>query len=216
MKRFLSYIHPITKYVDSRINGKLEITWINGKKNLDSKNTNYSYGSLQRILNYGLSQINFSSITEILILGLGGGCVIKSLRDEFDYMGKITAIEIDETVIDIAQKEFNIFNKKNLKIICDDANSYIKNCQNQYDLIIIDLFIDTVVPSEFFSIEFWQMLIPLLEQEGNIIFNVGIDIEEDIRMKKIMEEFSHLLEFSEHKKVEGTNYMIIAKKNIAV
>lgn len=57
MKRFLSYIWPITKRIESAVNGTLEITWINGKKILDTKNANYSYGSLQRILKFGLSKI---------------------------------------------------------------------------------------------------------------------------------------------------------------
>lgn len=45
MKKILSYIAPIRvrKYA-SPINGALEVSFINGKKRLDTPNTNYSYG----------------------------------------------------------------------------------------------------------------------------------------------------------------------------
>lgn len=130
MKRLISYIWPITKYVDSAINGIFEITWIDGKKVLDGKNTNYSYGSLQRVLNYGLSKVDINAVSEILLLGLGGGSVIQTLREKFDYKGKITAIEIDDVVIKIAEKEFNISNGNGLEVISSDAFSYVDHCQN--------------------------------------------------------------------------------------
>ena len=41
---------PITQKVASDINGDIEITWYQGKKLLDTKNANFSYGSLDLIL----------------------------------------------------------------------------------------------------------------------------------------------------------------------
>ena len=54
---------------------------------LDSKNTNYSYGSLQRILRLGLKNIGFDKIVpmdHILVLGVAGGSVIKTLVEDFN------------------------------------------------------------------------------------------------------------------------------------
>lgn len=67
MKRLLSYFYPITKTVKSKYSDTLELTWYNGKKHLNTKNTNYSYGSLQQILKFGLEQINLKNIENILI-----------------------------------------------------------------------------------------------------------------------------------------------------
>ena len=88
MKKFLSYIWPITHRFSSEINGPLEVTYINGKKVLDTKNANYSYGSLQKILKFGLTKIDLKSVENILILGMGAGSVIQSLRETFDYKKK--------------------------------------------------------------------------------------------------------------------------------
>ena len=56
--KFLSYFIPINVYKkNSAVSKTLEVTWNNGELVLDSMNTNYSYGSLQRILRKGLKYI---------------------------------------------------------------------------------------------------------------------------------------------------------------
>ena len=142
MKRLLSYIYPVTKTIDSKYSGKLEITWYNGKKHLNSANANYSYGSLQSILKFGLKKINLSKVNSVLILGLGGGSVIETLRQDFNYSGLIEAIEIDPVIIDIAKTEFGIEQNETLKIHCADAYEFVKDHSKTFDLIIVDLYID--------------------------------------------------------------------------
>ena len=134
MKKLLSYIIPLTKKRISDFSGTLEITLINGNKVLDSVNANYSYGSLQQILEYGITkaEINFENIGQLLILGLGGGSVIKSLREKFRYLNKIDAVEIDQKIIAIAQKEFDIKSSDYLNIINEDAFSFVFNCCQYY------------------------------------------------------------------------------------
>ena len=62
-KKPFSYLLPITIFKQkSTVSQTLEVTWTNGKLVLDSKNTNYSYGSLQRILRKGLKIIGFERI----------------------------------------------------------------------------------------------------------------------------------------------------------
>jgi hypothetical protein len=76
LKKLFSYIVPINIFkVKSSTSKNLEITWTNGALVLDSKNTNYSYGSLQRILRIVLQNIGFDKIKKmqsILELGVGG------------------------------------------------------------------------------------------------------------------------------------------------
>ena len=83
LKKLFSYIIPITVLKQkSAVSQSIEVTWANGELVLDSKNTNYSYGSLQRILKKGLQKIGFErikSMNHILVLGVAGGSVIKTL-----------------------------------------------------------------------------------------------------------------------------------------
>ncbi|MCB0455711.1 MAG: spermine synthase, partial [Aequorivita sp.] len=91
MKKFFSYIWPTTRRFPSKINGTLEITYMNGKKVLDTENANYSYGSLQKILEIGLTKVELNAVENILLLGMGGGSVIHSLRNTFEYTKNIVA-----------------------------------------------------------------------------------------------------------------------------
>ena len=78
---------------------------------MDSKNTNYSYGSLQRILRRGLQSIGFKNIKDsnsILVLGIAGGSVIKTLVNEIEFKGEITGVEIDPEIISLADKYFKL------------------------------------------------------------------------------------------------------------
>ena len=58
LKKVLSFLLPINIYQKkSTLSKNLEVTWNNGQLVLDSENTNYSFGSLQRILRKGLKKL---------------------------------------------------------------------------------------------------------------------------------------------------------------
>jgi hypothetical protein len=97
MKKILSYIFPFRlKNYYSKINGPLEVNLINGKKILDTRWNNYSYGSLQKILHKGLSQIGSPENYErVLVLGLGGGSVIQTIREDFKSNAFIELVDIE-------------------------------------------------------------------------------------------------------------------------
>lgn len=213
MKKFLSYIWPSTRRFSSEINGTLEVTYINGKKVLDSENANYSYGSLLKILEFGLKKIDLKSVESILILGMGGGSIIHSLRNIFEYKKNIVAVEIDSEIITLAKEEFGIFNSDNLQIIEGDAFEFVKTSEDKFQLIIIDLFIDLNVPPIFYGKEFCENVSKLLDESGSIIFNVGINLEKESgTSEKIMANFGSDFQFQIHDKVNGTNSLLIGKK----
>lgn len=212
MIRLLSYIFPITRTIKSNYSGTLEITWFNGKKYLNTKNANYSYGSLQKILKTGLQKINLSKCKNILLLGLGGGSVIETLLNDFKYKDHITALDIDPVIIEISQKEFNISETENLKIICDDAIHYMNNNSEVFDLIIIDIFIDTEVPSPFLKTSFWNQIVKANSSKGSILFNASLDTDDNnnlINLKQLLTDNQYKIE--QINKVEGTNTLLIAK-----
>lgn len=210
MKKLLSYFWPIKQEViSSDYSEQLEVTWENGKKVLNTKNANYSYGSLQKILETGLNKIDLDAVSSILLLGLGAGSVVDSLMEKFNYSGKITAVEIDEKVIEIAKNDFNITRHKNLQIIHDNALNYVKTSSEKYDLLIVDLFIDTQVPKQFYSNDFCNNLKKLLSQKGVILFNTGIDLN-DTTTNTLKNNFKDYQCNLLHK-VEKTNELLIIR-----
>ena len=66
IRKFFSYIIPVKIFKKKSARSKIiEVTWANGELVLDSENTNYSYGSLQRILRYGLRNIGYDKILKM-------------------------------------------------------------------------------------------------------------------------------------------------------
>jgi len=175
LKKFLSYFIPINiARKKSDISQELEVTLNNGKLVLDSANANYSYGSLQRILRKGLRYIGFERIRgfkSVLVLGVAGGSVIKTLAEEIGFTGNITGVEIDPKVIDIANTYFGLNKVKNLEIVLCDAFEYALKCRDKYDLIIIDIFKDTVMPNFLFEDFFINHINAMLNVNGFILFN---------------------------------------------
>lgn len=178
IRKLFSYIIPINILKQkSSISQTLEITWANGKLVLDSENTNYSYGNLQRILRNGLKTIGFKRIYKmntILLLGVAGGSVIKTLVEEIKFKGKITGIEIDKNVIDLANEYFQLDKIPNLEIKIDDAFEFVLKTKDKYDLIIIDVFQDTKMPGFLFEKFFIDRICYLLNRKGFILFNTMI------------------------------------------
>jgi predicted membrane-bound spermidine synthase len=72
---------------------------------------------LQKVLKFSLKQIDVSGANHILVLGLVGGSVLKTLRKDFKYAGKITALDFDPVILEIAGREFGVMEDKNTVIV---------------------------------------------------------------------------------------------------
>ncbi|MDR6968453.1 spermidine synthase [Flavobacterium arsenatis] len=218
LKKWFSYILPINILKKkSTVSKSLEVTWANGELVLDSANTNYSYGSLQRILRKGLKSIGYEKINKmehVLVLGVAGGSVIKTLANEIGCRGKITGVEIDSSVIALANEYFQLNQIPNLEIVIDDAFEFVLKTKKKYDLIIIDIFQDTTMPNFLFEEFFINRIGFLLNENGFILFNTMCLKESDnIRNEKYVSVFNKK-DFIVRKipRVEQHNELIIVEK----
>ena len=215
LKRILSFFVPVKVYqIESEINTSLEVTWNNGQLVLDSKNTNYSYGSLQRVMRIGLAHIGSNVVKKsksALILGVAGGSVIQTLRDEFDFKGKITGVELDKKIIEIANNYFGLNKFNDVEIINDDAQNFISKTKAKYDLIVIDVFQDNIMPDFLFEENFINNLKKILDKNGNILFNTIVNFSTDLKRNEdyttlATEYFQNCKVLS---KVEGNNELLL-------
>lgn len=214
-KKLFSYIIPLNIFKQkSAISQTLEVTWTDGELVLDSKNTNYSYGSLQRILRKGLKFIGFEKIKamdSILVLGVAGGSVIKTLVDEIHFEGKITGVDIDKYIISIANEYFHLDQIKNLEIVIDDAFEFVLKTKDKYDLIIIDIFQDTYMPNFLFESFFINRICYLLNPKGCVLFNTMVLSDQQ---KQLNLDFFNAFDPSKYKvtklhKIEELNELIV-------
>ena len=217
LKKYGSYFSVINeKKYESAYNGKLEINWVNGKRVLDTENTNYSYGNLGKVLHKALKNIKNdfkNEDAEILILGLGGGDAVRQLQMDFKSKAKITAVEIDSTMIEIAMNEFNILPNSRLELLNEDAKSFLKYTKQQFDLIIVDLFYDVSIPEFVFQKTFTEHIFNALLPNGSVVFNTFIlEKHHEIRNNQFIEQLYTKFDLQSFKNIYGHNHLIIAQK----
>lgn len=148
----------------------------------------------------------------ILLLGLGGGTVVKMLQKKFPDT-HITAVEIDPVMITIAKKYFKIKPSSKLKIVQADAFKFVttNNLQpNSYNLILVDLFAGDSQPAQLHTHQFHKDLKKILSQYGQIIFNCLFFDHHKINTEKFIEKIEN--EYEEIKLIRSlSNLFVIAK-----
>lgn len=201
----------MAKTYHSEINGDLHVYWSEDRKLLDTKNTNYSYGTLQEVLNRGLRLIPIDKVESVLVLGMGGGCVVDSLRHEFRYEGPITGVELDAIVIEIAEKEFNLLEDGAVRVVESDADDYLTNLREEFDLVVVDIFIDTKVPPKFYTEAFWKKVERVVSKNGFALFNAGIDLTDE-EIKSFIEKIPQSFIYTKKLNVLVSNTVFIFQK----
>ncbi len=215
MKKLLSYLFPfVQKKYNSKISGVLEINLMNGKKVLDTANSNYSYGSLQKILQRGLEEINFDdTIQTVLVLGMGGGSIVETIGTKFKSNAFIELVDIDEEIISIAKNEFELEKYGTLNLVLKDAADYINTTKQNSDVIVVDFFIGDTVPTQFTETKFITQLSQHLNANGKLIYNTmrnSMPREQFNRITKSLTESGLKVRVIE--KIQITNDLIIGEK----
>lgn len=202
---------PRITYYSSEINRRLKVLEENGRKLLNTIDSNYSYGGLQVVLDEGLSLLPINNFGNVLVLGIGAGSVVDSLRNKYGFEGKIIGVELDPVVIDIAKSKFGLLDFENIEVIQEDAAVYVKNSEVLFDFIVVDLFINIEVPTVFYQQEFWNDVERLVSDNGFVLFNAGIDWELD-SMYEFLDRVPESFVYQKILNVNGCNTLIILHK----
>ena len=112
----------------------------------------------------------------ILILGLGGGTMQHFIHDAFPE-SHIISVEIDQVIVDLARKYFDVDSIQNHRIIVDDAFRFVVQPEEygankqSFDAIIVDTFLGDVFPDLGASGNFLSALKSLAIPGGLVVFN---------------------------------------------
>lgn len=217
-KKPLSYIFPQKIFSKkSKVSGELKVVISDGKLVLNTSNANYSFGSLQRILEKGLKRIGKPAIKDmssVLLLGVAGGSVIQSLYEKYEFAGRLKGIEIDEKIISLANRYFGLSDYQQVKIVMDDAQHFVQQTVLTFDLIIVDIFQDVQMPDFLFQEEFVSRLKQLLNIEGYILFNTMVtEDSHKIRNQEYLSKFPlAIFDITRLPMLERDNEVILIKK----
>jgi len=170
-KILFSYLFPFTLESAMGKQGiKLNLFLKNGKLSLQAPHAVYSdqadYTSFRKAFN----SINLErkKPLSVLILGFGLGSIANILKQNLQYIPQITGVEHDPQVVHWA-KQYGRLEHIDLQV--SDVVTYIQKCNNQYDLICMDIYVDQVVPEKCWTEKTLKQLKKLIAPQGILLFS---------------------------------------------
>jgi spermidine synthase len=174
LKKWLSYIIeiPVTQ-VSSDYSEYLSLTIYKGNYQLSTRHAIYSFGDKYQNFRevFELSNLENPPVKNVLLLGLGLGSIPCMLEKVFGFSMQYTAVEIDEAVIFLASKYALDELGSPISIVQSDAETYIYQSEETFDLICVDVFVDDKIPTSMRTIEFANALKTRLSGNGFVVSN---------------------------------------------
>ncbi len=172
-----SYIYPQTLATfSSDYNKDIRIVQTFGKLKLLVNGSVQSGAYIESLWQkvFRVFHINDSiQVRDILIFGVAGGSIIHILKKVYPD-AKITAVDIDQKMIEIGKIFFGLSSISRLTCVTSDVRKFIQSSakrNSHYDLIIVDLFIGRHPVTFVGSSTFLLQLKFLLRPSGFLIIN---------------------------------------------
>jgi spermidine synthase len=189
-KKWLSHLIPVTlEEASSEQNPELSVILSQGRVQLLSGDAIYSWDDLYKnfLVAFDRLKIDERKIEDVLLLGLGLGSIPYMLEKVFNCNYHYSAVEWDETVAHLAVKYTLSRLESPIEIITADAEVFVQVTEEQFDLLIIDIFEDEITPPQFCTEEFLQACAALLRPGGLLLFNRLHG--EDVSIQQVTERF---------------------------
>ncbi|XP_063702286.1 eEF1A lysine and N-terminal methyltransferase homolog [Culicoides brevitarsis] len=146
------------------------------------------------IFNTTKSKNKKSTKTEALLVGLGGGGLVSFIQEMLKNV-KITAIELDPSILSIATEFFELNQTKNLEVVIQDGLEYLKEASKmenpkKLNAVLFDVDSkDTSIgmscpPKDFLSPEIIDAVKKILKDDGLFILNL-VCRDDELREKVI-------------------------------
>ena len=133
---------------------------------------------------------------KVLIIGGGdGGSSEEALKHP--SVEQVTMVEIDGDVIEVAKEHFKavhngVFDNPKLRVIVDDGMKFVRETQEKFDLIALDLN-DPMGPAEaLYSSEFFQQLRAALAPGGALVLHIGSPVARPERVSELAQRLNNV------------------------
>ena len=120
----------------------------------------------QRFMEIIMSQ----QLQSLLIIGGGTGTLATAAHNLFPNL-VVDVIEIDELLVELGYKFFNLPQSSRIHPIIDDAYRYLKTSSERYDMIIIDAFSGYTIPPHLLQLETILLYRQHLADDGVVAIN---------------------------------------------
>jgi len=161
-----------------------------------------------------MAALFLESPKEILCIGLGGGTMPKFFYRLF-VKTKLTILELNPKVIQIAKHFFKLPISKRFNILQGDGVQYINEVDKKYDLLISDAFEDYGLPDEFCTISYFESCRNALSEKGVFMINLfGSDPKTPLYRDRINLVFDRQVLYVESNKLGNVIVFAFNEKNV--
>ncbi len=152
---------------------ELAVVLRKGKLMLQSNGAVYSWEDNYYNFREAFHRLDWNALPgkRTLILGLGLGSIPQMLEENFGIDLEYTAVEYDEAIVELAEHYLLGRLHSPIETIVADAEAYVMQTSDRFDLILVDIFVDDKVPENFESAAFLKALRRLLHPKGLIVSN---------------------------------------------
>lgn len=107
----------------------------------------------------------------VLVLGLGGGTLVKQLWRECPDL-VIDAVEIDPEIVAVAKEFFALPDDPRIRIHLGDGREFVETSPEVYDIIVVDAYDDGQMPRHLTTEEFMLGIQARLKPGGVAAYNI--------------------------------------------
>jgi spermidine synthase len=110
---------------------------------------------------------------KILVVGLGGGTVTRTLRMIYPD-AEITNVEFDPEIVAMARRYFGYDEDAKMKLVVEDARRWLRRTTERFDMILLDAYHGGYIPFHLTTREFLEIVRERLAQGGVVCSNTWI------------------------------------------
>jgi len=119
---------------------------------------------------------------DVLVLGLGAGILPRHFKDESI---NVSVVEINSVALSAARTNFG-FDPENINIHLEDARTYVRACNQNYDVVVVDLFQGDNIPDYLMTKEFFSDLRKCVRSRGAVVMNTFFDSNDDEPNRRLL------------------------------
>lgn len=185
-KRFISFFLPLKMWRGLGSHGqRLELILYQGQWQLTTDDAIYSDGWRYQPLRVAFGKIRkrLPFVEQAVFLGSGIGSGIMVLR-RMGFVPQCTLVDHDEEILNLAR---SVLQQPAIRFSCMDAEGFVHHSEENFDLLVIDIFEGRVVPGFVSNEQFLLRCRQLMRKDGIIVVNFMVNQAEDgLRLQNII------------------------------
>ena len=134
--------------------------------------TDYYSGNLPYINYFLLPYFMKNKINKVLLIGLGSGRIVSDLFKLYPDISLFDIVDIEENILNIAQKYFEFKLNDNTRFYLQDAFAFLRETKMKYDLIIVDVANNEGIEERFIEREYFDLIKAHLKKSGLFVSNL--------------------------------------------